>query len=437
IADQQLAGHQPDKAINNYKLAIKHMPDNTNYLYKYAFAVARTGDFDNATKLAKTILKDVPEHVATKSLLVSIYEKTGQHEEGWKQIKSLSEVNPDNPYIVITFGKYALRNGQQEEAIKKLKYNLQKPNLKTDDKLSMHMLLGKLYDSIEAYSNAFSHFSQANNLKYNDYDIAVFEQQVSSYISYFTKEKYNQLVKSKNTSDAPVFILGMPRSGTSLLEQIISSHSQVYGAGELNNIPSLANALEEKNTLINFPQLLDDTNIEELDGYACEILDSMKSLSPDSKKVVDKLPHNFLFVGLIHKLFPNAKIINCVRDPIDNCLSCYFQHFGGYHPYAYNLNHLGKYYQQYQKLMRHWDIELQIPILNIHYEDVVNDTKKQIENLLCFLGLEWEEACLEFHKNKRKVNTASYTQVERKIYTESMQRWRNYEPYIQELISAI
>ena len=432
LADKQLVSYQPAKAVKNYQLAVSYDKNNVNLLYKYAFSVSRMGDFDLAINLSEGVLEKDENHVATKSLLASIYEKTGEIEKGWKVINSLVMEHPNNPFINITFGKYALRNNQQTIAIPKLQHALNQSGLKIDDQLSMHMLLGKLYDSISDYRNSFIHFRDANDLIYNDYDIKTFEHQVTNIISYFSNEKYGKLPSSSINSSECVFILGMPRSGTSLIEQIVSSHSKVYGGGELQNIPYLTEAMPSA-----YPMQLDNIESNELDAYANDLLLSMKKLSPKSQKITDKLPHNFLFIGVIHKLLPNAKIINCLRNPMDTCLSCYFQHFGGYHPYAYDLSHLGKYYQQYRRLMHHWEKELKIPILNVQYEELVQDTENEVKRILNYLELDWEDECLEFYNKKRTINTSSYTQVEKKIYTDSINRWINYELYITDLLDSL
>lgn len=436
LADKQLAAHLPEKAAENYKRAIKYDENNIHIQYKYAFTMSRMGNFDLAIKLSEEILEKDANNVAAKSLLVSIYEKTGEHEKGWGIISALSHEYPANPFVNITYGKYALRNKQQTIAIKKLQHVLKQSEINIDDRLSLHMLLGKLYDSVFDYKNAFSNFVEANNLKYNDYDVKDFEDQVSNIISCLSEKNYSKLASSSIDSSECIFILGMPRSGTSLIEQIVSSHSQVYGGGELQYVPQLANKLQTM-TRIQYPQLMNNITADELDNHANQLLASIKTLSPESHRITDKLPHNFLLIGLIHKLLPNAKIINCVRNPIDTCLSCYFQHFGGYHPYAYNLTHLGKYYRQYMLLMRHWHDELKIPILDVQYENLVQDTKNEVKKILDYLELDWEDTCLEFYAKKRAVNTASYTQVNKKIYTDSMNRWLNYKPYIDELITSL
>ena len=396
FADTQLAEHQPISAIKNYQHAMEVVPAKEQLLYKHAFAVSRTGRFEQAQKLTEAILLLDKNHVPAKSLLVSIYEKTGQLEKGWALINALIEEYPDNVSLAITYGKFALRNGRQIVAIDTLLTLCSRTKPDSDDELSVFMLLGKLYDAIAEYDEAFKCFDKANSLKYNDYSVAEFEQQVTSLISYFSKDKFNKLPSSENNMSVPVYILGMPRSGTSLIEQIVSSHSSVYGGGELHYVIDIINSMGANENGFGFPQLLDKLEQAQLYQVADDLIALMQSLSPESKKITDKLPHNFLFIGLLHKLLPKAKIINCLRYPVDNCLSCYFQHFGGYHPYAYNLSDLGRYYQQYKRLMNHWENELNIPVLNVQYENMVKDTKIEVGRILDYLELDWEDNCLAF-----------------------------------------
>ena len=438
LADKQLSTHQAQKAAANYQFAIDHAPENINLLYKHAFAISKKGDFTQAKQLAEDILRKDNHHVPTQSLLITIYEKTGETNKGWELTEMLSKQYPDNASINISYGKYSLRNDHQEIAIEKLKHVLKCAISNNDDLLSVHMLLGKLYDSIADYENAFIHFDKANSYKYNDYDINIINRDISKIINCMSKEKYRDIPSSNNSSSDIIFILGMPRSGTSLIEQIVSSHSKVFGGGELQNVANIANSMKSQSEpIIQYPEILNGVTGDDMDVYANQLVEVMQSLSPESQKITDKLPHNFLYIGLINKLLPNAKIINCLRNPVDTCLSCFFQHFGGYHPYAYNLSHLVEYYKQYSRLMHHWQYELNIPIYDVKYENIVKDTEVEVSNILDYLELDWEDGCLEFYKQKRVINTASYSQVTKKIYTGSMNRWQNYEPYISGLIKSL
>ncbi|MFK5947576.1 MAG: sulfotransferase [Methylococcales bacterium] len=434
VADQKLASHQSEDALMNYSLAIKYAPDNIHLLYKYAFTLSKMGNFDLACEYAEALLKKDSLHVPTLSLLTAIYEKTGELEKGWKLAEQLVEQYADNPSINITYAKYALRNKNQKPAVSRLLKVLHITNISIEDKLSIHMLLGKLYDALVDYKNAFFHFKQANELKYNDYDVSVFRENVSVIIDCFSKEKYQKIASSSNKSKNIIFILGMPRSGSSLIEQIISSHTSVYGGGELQHLLDVARKMDKQ---VGYPKNIFCLSENEMASYAGDFLQTMKVLSPEHKVITDKLPHNFEFIGLIHKLLPNAKIVNCIRNPVDTCLSCYFQHFGGYHPYAYNLSSLTEYYQQYSRLMKHWQDELNIPVLNVKYENLVQNTEEEVRALINYIDLDWEDSCLEFYKQKRAINTASYVQVKEKIYTKSINRWKNYESDIGELMPLL
>ena len=230
----------------------------------------------------------------------------------------------------------------------------------------------------------------------------------------------------------------MPRSGTSLIEQIISTHTNVFGAGELTYINKLVDSLQVEIDIDNaYPVCLDEVDTNIMDKLAENLISNVREGRPDSMKITDKLPHNFLHIGLIHNLLPNSKIIYCARDSRDTCLSCFFQYFAGYHPYANNLRSLGMHYLDYERLMNHWTNELNIPILTVSYEDVVLDTRAEIKRIINFLGLQWEEECMSFYKNKRTVATASYNQVNKSIYSDSVERWKNYESHLEPLLTAL
>ena len=236
----------------------------------------------------------------------------------------------------------------------------------------------------------------------------------------------------------PVFIVGMPRSGTSLTEQILASHPEVFGAGELNDInesiAKLPAMIRNNNT---YPGCIKDLNQEIADKLAQEYLTRLDSFSTEKKRITDKMPHNFVNLGLISLLFPEARIIHCLRDPRDTCLSLYFQDFGWIHPYATRLENLGNYYVQYKRLMKHWTSVLDTPILTIQYEDIISDQEHISRELVNFCGLDWHDDCLQFYASTRTVATASYDQVRQPIYKKSIGRWKNYEKHLDPLTMAL
>jgi len=212
----------------------------------------------------------------------------------------------------------------------------------------------------------------------------------------------------------------------------------VYGAGELRDINYIVGRLTEiLKSDAPYPWCLDRLNTSLLTQLANKHLDVIAELSDNALYVTDKMPVNFMHLGFIDLLFPNAHVIHCQRDPLDTCLSCYFQSFSGEHPYAYSLSDLGKYYRLYHKLMNHWKKVLRIPVYELSYENLVQNQEQETRKLLTFCGIEWNDACLDFHNTRRTVSTASYDQVRKPMYTKSIGRWRQYEQHLGPLIEEL
>ena len=238
-------------------------------------------------------------------------------------------------------------------------------------------------------------------------------------------------------TDLPVFIIGMPRSGTSLVEQILSCHPQVHAAGELRNLMHLGNDLG-----LGFqkpgPEVCDSSlDRARLTAASVSYLQSLRALAGDATRVTDKMPYNFERLGLIALLFPKARVIHCHRHPLDSCLSCYFLNFYRGNFQTCDLRHMGLYYRQYQRLMEHWRDVLDLAMLEVSYEAHVEDPEKTCREILAFLDLDWDPACLQFHKSERYVRTASRDQVNKPIYRTSVGRWKNYETHIGPLKEAL
>jgi hypothetical protein len=221
------------------------------------------------------------------------------------------------------------------------------------------------------------------------------------------------------------------RSGTSLVEQILASHSRVYGAGELPYLDRIVTSISA--TVPDITRL----SRELLNQHAGQYLDRLRELDDSAAHVIDKMPQNFMHLGYIALLFPGARIIHCSRNPLDTCLSCYFQNFGAVHGYSFDLEATGHCYAGYRKLMDHWQHVLDIPVHEVRYETLVADTENEINRLLRFCGLDPEPACLCFYENRRSVRTASYDQVHKPIYNRSVARWRHYEKYLGKLADIL
>ena len=244
--------------------------------------------------------------------------------------------------------------------------------------------------------------------------------------------------KSTNLTERPVFIVGMPRSGSTLTEQILCSHPDVYGAGEIITFPriirDLPNYLGARSV---YPESLSRLTVEILDNLSECYLKEINLLNNEKQRVTDKTLANYLYLGLISLMFPNARIIHCKRDPRDTCLSIFFQNFDESHNYATRLENLGSYYNQYDRLMKHWKSLVKVPIYEVQYEELIDNQEKISRELVDFIGLEWNEKVLKFYDTKRVVVTASYDQVRQKIYKKSAKRWKNYEKHIEPLVKTL
>jgi hypothetical protein len=251
--------------------------------------------------------------------------------------------------------------------------------------------------------------------------------------------EYKEKIKSDgHTSELPVFILGAPRSGTTLIEQIIASHPKIYGAGELSFIKQIAYEKDiTENQRESFPnKALTFSNIHRDAGIYLSKINSIFD-NKNILRVTDKMPSNFIYLGYILSMFPNAKIIHLKRHPVDTCLSIYFQNFTSTHQYSFNLDNLIFFYREYFNLMKYWQGLYGDKILTIQYNDIVNNTESTAKSIINYCNLDWDANCLEHHKTERVIHTSSQWQVRQPIYKSSQDRWKNYEAYFPELVDGL
>ncbi|HTN93507.1 MAG TPA: sulfotransferase, partial [Gallionella sp.] len=313
--------------------------------------------------------------------------------------------------------------------------------LSENRRMSLHFALGKCYDDTGDYAKAFPHFMAGCKMKRAKlaYDPANAERQFAGLMEIFDRAALERLRGAGDPSALPVFVLGMPRSGTTLTEQIIASHPDVHGAGELHDLLRIAERnIAGMTTAIPFPDNLRALDRQTLAAWGAEYAAGLKQRAPEAERITDKMPANYFAVGLIHLMLPNAKIIHVNRNPVDTCLSCYTRLFNRKQEHTYDLAELGRYYVQYARLMQHWRNVLPAgAFLDVKYEDIVADQEAQARKLIAYCGLEWNEACLDFHNTKRSIRTASVTQVRQPIYTSSVERWRHYEEFLGPLLDAL
>jgi tetratricopeptide (TPR) repeat protein len=292
--------------------------------------------------------------------------------------------------------------------------------LPAEDQVYLQFALGKAYGDLGEHERSFHHFlvGNARKRRLTSYDEAATLKRFGLVRAGFTAER--MIFAVGQPVDGPIFILGMPRSGTTLVEQILASHPQVYGAGELDLFGHAVKDFAPRGAVFDA-----GLSAEDFGRLGAGYLHRLRAVAPGATRITDKMPQNFLFCGLISMALPNARIIHVRRDPVDTCLSCFSTLFADGHPYTYDLGELGRYYRCYRVLTDHWRQVLPSSVLlEVHYEDVVADLEGQARRMLAHCGLAWDDACLAFYKTKRPVRTASAAQVRQPIYRTSAGRWR-------------
>jgi tetratricopeptide (TPR) repeat protein len=297
---------------------------------------------------------------------------------------------------------------------------------------------GKVHDDLGEYDEAFTHFEQANRLQHaaSRYGAEQHAEWTDKLIAAFDAKLFEKPSNGAVGDQTPVLIVGMPRSGTTLVEQILASHPAVFGAGELRDLPAITKAAGRLSNQ-PYPAALAALGPADHTELAQTYIARLRALGGDALRITDKLPTNFQHLGLAAYLMPDVRIIHCRRDPMDTCFANYIQHFAEGHRYSYNLNDTAHFYAQYRRLMDHWDAVLPTTIAHVDYEAVVEDVETEARRLIAHIGLEWDDQCLRFYESKRNVETASNWQVRQPIYKEASKRWRRYATHLEGLRSAL
>ena len=427
---------QYERAEEYFNKALKINPNHLDALIYLANLLMFTLGPDAADKYFKHAHSVDPKNVSAIIGIATVLEKKRKYDESYSLIKPLIDHGAISTLLAHLLASLANKTSCEQEAITMMQKLIRRGGLAPIEKESMYFAIGKIYDQLGAYEKAFSNIDKANKTRTHEFDIQAFKKQINLIKENFSRSLYDRLPLATVSKPQPIFIVGMPRSGTSLVEQILATHNDVSGGGEL---PYLELLTEEIKGIIYSPtpdqmKSLDQDTIQTL---ANRYTESLSNHADGSDWVTDKMPMNYMHLGLIRKLFPESPILHCVRHPLDTCISCYFQNFGERHPYIYNLENLGEVHNSYEELMQFWKTELEIPMLDIQYESLVSDPEKTAREILDYCNLEWDDKCLSFYSSKRYVNTASYNQVSQPIYLSSVNRWKNYNEQIVDLIKII
>jgi len=428
-----------DEAIECYQSAINLTQGNQAECAKGFLNIAKTYAKNNkdaeAVDFYNRSLEINPENPETLTRLGNSHKALGKFEEAIMHYQRAQSIRPDYVEAIHELASCKKFSDSDAEYIAIAEKLATKDDLPEDKKAFLFFALGKTHNDLKLYDKAFDYYQKGNTIRNNmfPFDSEAFAAKTNKIMDLFTTEFFAKKNGVGIPTEVPVFIVGMPRSGTTLVEQIISKHSQVFGAGELNKIGETAQVIAKKGK--DFPENILNLKKNAIEKMAREYEQHLQQIKGPNivQRITDKMPANFQYLGLIALLFPNAHIIHCSRTPMDTCLSNFFQCFSEGNTQSYDLKAIGEYYGEYDKLMKHWRQVLPLPIHEVVYEELIDDQEKNIRKLIEFIGLEWEEGCLRYQTNKKVVNTASVWQARQPIYKTSKERWRKYECFLDPL----
>ena len=422
-----------DEAEASYRRALAIRADSAEILTNLGVVQRLQGRADEAEASFSRALGIEPAAVPTITSLAELYADRGQFTEAENLYKEAKAIQPDSAQAWAGLAALRKMTGEDSAWIQEALRIVQR-SLRPRDEAQLRYAIGKYFDDAQDYQQAFLSYRRANEIS-KAYSYPHDREHLARTFEFITqiydREWIEQAKATSNRSVRPVFIVGMPRSGTSLAEQILASHPAVFGAGELSFWKTAS--LE-----VGAAALQDGFDGSDLAQLAEEYLQLLAGLSPSATRVVDKMPANFAHMGMIHAALPNARFIHMRRNPIDTCLSIYFQNFHVAHSYANDLEDLAHYHHEYQRLMRYWRAILPPSvILEVPYEALVADPEAWSRKILEFVGLPWDGACIDFHRTQRRVSTFSKWQVRQKISKTSVERWRNYAPFVGPLMRLL
>ncbi len=419
-----------DDAVAHYERALILNPNYAPAHNNLGNACLKQERIDDARAHYERAIALKPDYANAHNNLGNILKEQGKFDDAMAHYGRAIAANPG--YAEAHLNRSEIKRFQQGDAdLEALKSLAGNRDLPADKALYIHFALAKALDDVGDYVCAFEHLRQGNALKrpqvnYQEADALQLFQRISKV---FDRGLLDRLQGQGHPSAAPVFVLGMPRSGSTLIEQILASHPQIHGAGELT-------ILEKMDT--GYPETIAALDGPALRKFGAAYLAHLPKVADNTVRIVDKLPGNFLRIGLIRSILPNARIIHSMRNPIDTCLSCYSKLFTNGLSFSYDLAELGRYYRGYSELMAHWRSVLPSDaMLDVAYEDVVDNLEGQARRLIDYCGLPWDDRCIGFHKANRPVKTASAVQVRQPLFRGSLQRWRHYEAGLGPLLDAL
>ncbi|WP_308368492.1 MULTISPECIES: sulfotransferase [unclassified Microbulbifer] len=425
------------KALNEAKHLLDQAPDNVQFKSLFAIESLQVGDYETALRVFDEVLDRVPGDANTLTSKGHALKTCGRFDEAVGCYKAALANRPHHGEAYFSLANLKVYTFSDREVEQMLQLE-QKANLTHMQRVYLCFALGKAYEDRREYALAFEHYTRGNQLKkaQSRYRAEQLSEDMQAQHRVCTRALFESRASTGHPAPDPIFIVGLPRAGSTLLEQILSSHSQVDGTLELPNILSLSQRLRRlsrEGQEPGYPEILQHLSDAELAQLGEEYLHDTRIHRRGAPFFIDKMPNNFRHIGLIKLILPNAKIIDARRHPMACCFSGYKQLFAEGQEFSYDLRDLGQYYRDYVELMDHWDAVLPGFVLRVQHEDVVADLETQVRRMLEFCQLPFEQACLEFHKTERNVRTPSSEQVRQPIYRSAVEQWRHFEPWLSPL----
>jgi tetratricopeptide (TPR) repeat protein len=429
------------QAMEQAEILRDRFPGNTAFELGYANECVAVGRFDNALEIYDRIIAKQEGYEQPHLARGHVLKTVGRIEEAVESYRNAYRTRGD-------FGDayWSLANLKTyrftDDEIAAMEQRVEDARTGTMDRFHLCFALGKAWEDRGDYAPSFARYEQGNRLRRQElrYDPDRAEAAMQAQAEIGTGTFFRSRAGCGAPAADPIFIVGLPRSGSTLLEQILASHSRIDGTMELPNVIALAHRLNGRRLVAEearYPRILPEVQPDQLAKFGAAYIEDTRLYRGDAPHFIDKMPNNFMHIGLIHLILPKAKIIDARRHPMGCCFSNYKQLFADGQEFTYDLAEMARHYQAYAELMDHWDSALPGKILRVHYEHVVADLEGQVKRLFRFLELPFEEQCLEFHRTERSVRTPSSEQVRRPIYQSGLEQWRNYEPYLSPLESSL
>ena len=429
------------KTMEQVNILCKKFPDNLNYQALKASEIMQNGDHEKAITLLDDILSKNPYNFSTLTSKGHAEKPLGRTEQAINSYQSAYQIKPDHGEAFFSLANLKTYSFTSEE-LGNMREQVKRVDLSLRDKAYFHFALAQGCEVNGQYDEAFLHLENGNRIKNNQsqYSIERMDNELQAQIDICDEEFFKDLGKGGHNTKDPIFILGLPRAGSTLIEQILASHSMIDGTLELPNILSIAQSLRGDDVYGkegNYPKSMRSLTLEQRESLGKGYVEDTRMHRKDAPMFTDKMPNNFRHIGLIHLIMPNAKIIDARRYPLDCCFSMFKQLFAQGQEFSYGLAEAGSYYKSYVRLMSHWDKVLPGKILRVNNEDIIDDLEGQVKRMLDYLEIPFEEECITFYETDRSVRTASSEQVRRPINKEGMERWKPYSKHLKPLVDSL